>query len=186
MSDKKYVDRPSFVEVMKSEISWEKVVQVVFILFAILLGCVILYYSGKGIVHLVKTYSYNTEEILSERSDTYSKVWPIYREYKPAWTEYYYYTDSDGTRHRRTRRHSAEYYFTYDGGRHNVSKSVYDMPYNIAIMDYQKRTYIKVPCYPDYPNKVDTNPYVKEVQIGDVKYQYQTSSNGLDIRIETE
>jgi len=171
MNDKKYADRPSFVKVMKSEVPWEKVGQVVFILFAILLGCVILYYSGKGIVHLVKTYSYTTEELVSERGEPYEVSFVIQREYKPAWTEYYYITDSDGTRHRRTRHHSAEYRFRYDGYSRNVGKSVYDMPYTKAVRTLQKRTYVRHPNYPDYPNKVDTEPYVSLYQIGSDIYR---------------
>ena len=168
---KKYSSRPSAFTVFKNEMPWGDIGKGSLVLIGVVIVCVGLFFAGKGIKHLWKTYSYTTIEIVEQRSNTYTKKWNIVRAYKPAWTEYYYITDSDGTRHRRTRHHSAEYYFEYDGWRHSVSKSTYDMSYTIALQDFQKRTYKREPKYPDYPNKVDTIPYVSEVSVSSVYYK---------------
>jgi hypothetical protein len=167
----KYSSRPSALTVLKDEIPWDSVGKTFMILVGIVLACVLIFYAGKGIVHLHKTYSYTTSEIESERGPVYTESWNIMREYKPAWTEYYYVSDSEGHRTRKSRHHSAEYYFVYNGRRHSVSHSTYNMSYTTAYQDFQKRVYVRTPNYPDYPNKVDTNPYTSIVSVSSVCYK---------------
>lgn len=125
--------------------------------------------AGWGISVAVKTYSYTTVEL--GREAPFDRQYHIEREYRAAYTEVYYTTDSEGKRHRRTRHHDAEYYFRYDGYRHHVRKSVYDSPVTTAVITYQTVTYKRVPNYPDYPNKVDENPYKRTIAISDVAYR---------------
>lgn len=130
---------------------------------------VAMFFAIWGISIAVKTYSYAIVEV--DRDAPYSIAYPVERDYRAAYTEYYYVTDSKGQLKRKSRYHSAQYYFKYNGHKYSVAKSTYDGPTKEAIVTYQVITYRREPNYPGYPNKVDTTPYRETHTVGSVIYR---------------